>query len=179
MTAQNKEVATSKEVWAKTRSTVWTPFSIVADKGTVREWNGGYSGADYRYFSDIFDSISPVYGAVYSSVSTPVCQERNCGASLNGQTPMPLCQGVRYTQNTTSPACDEATRVRCPAGSVCNQRVASPSDSGTCVKMCDTATNGTASHQCSGYMDTSNRVPAYCAGAYACSVGGGGAGGGR
>lgn len=176
-TAHEREVLTSREVWAKTRSTVWTPFSIVADKGIVREWNGGYNAADFRYFADLYVSTNPVYYSYYTGPSAPACYERNCGTRLDGVTNANLCLGTKYTQYTNRPACDEATRVQCPAGSVCNQGVITAGDTGTCVKMCDPMVNGTASHQCSGYMDSANRIRAYCS--WGGSCGGSAGSGGR
>ncbi len=58
-------------------STVWTPFSIDTSNKVVQEWNGGDTGADYRYFADLF--TSEMFG--FSGVGWGTCWERTCGAT--------------------------------------------------------------------------------------------------
>ncbi|MFA5129712.1 MAG: IPT/TIG domain-containing protein [Patescibacteria group bacterium] len=125
-------------------STVWTPFSIDTTANRVIEWNGGNTGADYRYFADLYTyewagRPNPGFGS---------CWERTCDKTRYGSVYFPndppqnggaqkyICNdGVhKYGGDyTTDPACDSASQSVCPTGSVCKNTVDS---SRRCIQVC-------------------------------------------
>lgn len=124
-------------------SPVWTPLSIDTTGRIVREWNGGYAGADYKYFADILHYQS-------GNMSWPgqgVCWETTCPAVRFTQGSVPrfpvgpadndhinICNGPGYSGSETAPACTDASRAACPSTYVCSVTVGGA----PCVRVCTT-----------------------------------------
>lgn len=137
-------------------STVWTPLSIDTTNDRVLKWNGGYQGADFRYFADLY--TLEMMGT--KGVGNGICWEKTYRARgfredpndtstrivsyfptdyLSGRR---VCNdgNVHFTGDyNTYPACVSADRARCPEGTYCRTHEAS--DSGPCIQTCTTDSN--------------------------------------
>jgi len=129
--------------YANTISPVWTPLSIDTTSKRIKEWNAGYYGADFRYFSDLIYRESYLY---HQPGGGNKCWERTCTrVKYDDGTTIPpagkkICSGNSgYSKNYSDPACDSATSSDiCPAGSTCASRVDA---SVKCIKVCTSHSN--------------------------------------
>jgi hypothetical protein len=169
-------------VYTNDVSTVWTPFSIDTSVKQVIPWNNGDTGADYRYFADLYTyewagRPNPGLGSCWERT----CDKTQYGPDKDHMIKFPLSiGGVRSHicsdglqgyggDYSKDPACDAGSQAVCPAN-IC---IGGSLEGASCTNNSDCSGGGTCTQtECRKTVDSNRKCIQLCSNDGDCPKGG-------